>query len=99
MEVADKAEALLEAIERRLTDISERQHALAVEKVRLLEHITPLRLGVASPDTIVVQLRGQGITLPGLATAWSTTRRPRGVVLKAVRCTAAPLPFDRSASA
>ena len=43
------------ATERRLTKISEQQHALAVEKAWLLEALTPLRLGVVAPDTAVVQ--------------------------------------------
>ena len=37
-------DALVTAIQRRLTDISEQQHALAVEKARLLEQLMPLRL-------------------------------------------------------
>jgi hypothetical protein len=65
MTIEAKTKALLDAIERRLTDISEQQHALAVEKARLLEQLTPLRLGVMAPDTAVVQLKGQGGYLPG----------------------------------
>ena len=42
------AKGLVKAIERRLTAISEQQHALAVERTRLLEHVTPLRLGVVA---------------------------------------------------
>jgi hypothetical protein len=57
-------EALLGAIERRLTEISERQHALAVENARLLEQITPLRLGVVVPEASVVQLRARGDHAP-----------------------------------
>jgi hypothetical protein len=45
MTTAAKITTLLHAIERRLTDISAQQHALAVEKARLLEQLTPLRLG------------------------------------------------------
>jgi hypothetical protein len=52
-----KTEALVDAIERRLTHISEQQHALAVEKARLAEQLTPLRLGIVAPDTAAVQLR------------------------------------------
>jgi hypothetical protein len=52
-----KTKALLGAIERRLTDISEQQHALAVEKARLLEQFTPLRhrdrVQAAEPDAAV----------------------------------------------
>ena len=79
-----KAKALIGIIERRLTHISEEQHILAVEKARLLEHLTPLRLGIVAPDTAVVQLRAKGITLRGLTVAWSAVRRPRPTVLKAV---------------
>jgi len=45
MTTAAKITTLLHAIERRLTDISAQQHALAVEKAPLLEQLTPLRLG------------------------------------------------------
>ena len=45
-----ETKALLGIIERRLTDISEQQHALAVEKARLLEQLTPLRLGIVAPE-------------------------------------------------
>ena len=79
-----KTKALLSAIERRLTDISEQQHALAVEKARLLEQLTPLRLGVVAPDMAVVQLKAKGVTLRGLTAAWSAARRPRPAILKAV---------------
>jgi hypothetical protein len=51
-----KTRALLDAIESRLTDISKRQHALAVEKARLLEQLTPLRL-VASIRAAVPLVR------------------------------------------
>ena len=84
MTTETKTKALLAAIERRLTDISSQQHALAVEKTRLLEQLTPLRLGVVAPDTAVVQLKAQGITLRGLTTARATARRPRRAILKAV---------------
>jgi hypothetical protein len=79
-----KTKAILAAIERRLTDISEQQHALAVEKARLLEQLTPLRLGVMAPDTAVVQLKAKGITLRGLTAARSAAHRPRPAMLKAV---------------
>ena len=42
--------ALVGAIERRLIDISDQQHTLAVEKARLLEQLTPLRLGIVAPE-------------------------------------------------
>ncbi len=38
-------DALITAIQRRLTDISEQQHALAVEKARLLGQLTPFGWG------------------------------------------------------
>ena len=77
-----ETEALLDAIERRLTEISERQHALAAERARLLDQMTPLRLGATSPAIALVQLRSKGIALPGLASAPSAGRRSRGVVLR-----------------
>ena len=76
-------DALITAIQRRLADISEQQHALAVEKARLLEQLTPLRLGILAPDTAMAQLKAQGITLRVLATARATARPPRRAVLKA----------------
>jgi hypothetical protein len=96
-----KAETLLEVIAGRLAEISERQHALAAEKTQLQEQITPLRLGVVSPDVTVAHLREKGITLRSLTTAWHASRRPRGVVVRAVRLRrpVAALPFDRSESA
>jgi hypothetical protein len=94
-----KTVALLEAIERRLAEISTRQHALAVEKTRLIDQITPLRLGVASPDLALAQLRAQGVTLHGVAAAWVAERGPRGVLLESVIPRGAkvtPLPAPRS---
>jgi hypothetical protein len=85
-----KTKALLDVIERRLTDISAQQHALAVEKGRLLEQLTPLRLGVVAPDTAIAQLKTKGITLRGLAAAWSAARRPRPPILKAVASIRSP---------
>jgi hypothetical protein len=102
MDVQGKTEALLEAIERRLSDISERQHALAVEKAWLVEQTTPLRLGVMSPDLALAQLRARGITLRGLAAAWAVDRRPQEVVLRAIppqRSNVTPLPAARSETA
>ena len=84
MTIETETKALLGTIERRLTDISEQQHALAAEKARLLEQLTPLRLGIVASDTVVVQLKAKGITLRGLAVARPAARRPRHVVLKAV---------------
>jgi hypothetical protein len=102
MDVQGKTEALLEAIERRLSDISERQHALAVEKAWLVEQTTPLRLGVTSPDLALAQLKARGITLRGLAAAWAVDRRRKEVVLRAIppqRSNVTPLPAARSETA
>jgi hypothetical protein len=77
-------DALVTAIQRRLTAISEQQHALAVEKARLLEQFTPLRLGILAPDTAVAQLKAKGVTLRRLPPAPSADRRPRPATLKAV---------------
>ena len=84
MTIQTETKALLGTIERRLTDISEQQHALAVEKARLLEQLTPLRLGIVASDTVVVQLKAKGITLRGLTVARPAARRPRHAVLKVV---------------
>jgi hypothetical protein len=96
-----RTDVLLEAIERRLGEISERQHALATEKNHLLEQITPLRLGVASPDVALLQLRSKGVALRGLAPAPAGPRRPRPVVLRAVisRPVRASLPSPKSETA
>lgn len=90
-----KTKALLAAIERRLTDISEQQHALAVEKARLLEQVTPLRLGVVAPDSALVQLKAKGVTLRGLTAARSRARRPRPTMLKAVASIRSAVPLAR----
>jgi hypothetical protein len=90
-----KTKAVLAAIERRLTAISEQQHALAVEKARLLEQLTPLRLGVVAPDTAVIQLKAKGITLRGLTAAWSAGRRPRPAIVKAVASIRPAVPLVR----
>jgi hypothetical protein len=79
-----KTEALVRALECRLTDISEQQHALAVEKARLLEQLTPLRLGILPPDTAVAQLKARGVKLRRLPPAPSADRRPRPATLNAV---------------
>ena len=42
MKTQRRTDVVLEAIEQRLSDISERQHALAWERSYLLEQITPL---------------------------------------------------------
>ena len=77
-------DALVTAIQRRLTDISDQQHALAVEKARLLEQLTPLRLGILAPATVVAQLKAKGVKLRRLPPAPSADRRPRPAPLKAV---------------
>ena len=79
-----KNQALLGAIERRLIDISEQQHALAVEKARLVEHLTPLRLGIVASDTVVVQLKTKGVILRGLGAAGSAAQVPRPRMRKAI---------------
>jgi hypothetical protein len=79
-----KTDLLVTAIEHRLTDISEQQHALAVEKARLLEQLTPLRLGILAPDMAVAQLKAKGVKLRRLSPATSADRRPRPATLKAV---------------
>lgn len=102
MQTQARTEALLAVIERRLAEISERQHALAVEKACLVEQMTPLRLGVASPDLALAQLRSKGITLRGVASAWAIDRVPAEVVLKAVgprRPAVTPLVAARSRTA
>jgi hypothetical protein len=82
MTIEAKTTALLGAIERRLTDISEQQHALAAERARLLEQLTPLRMGILAPDTAVLELKAKGITLRGLTAAWSAARHPRPAVFE-----------------
>ena len=77
-------DALITAMQRRLTDISDQQHALAVEKARLVEQLTPLRLGILAPDTAVAQLKAKGVKLRRLPPAPSADRRPRPTTLKAV---------------
>jgi len=77
-------DTLLEAIERRLAEISERQHALAVEKARLIEQMTPLRLGVASSDLVLAQLRAKGIAVRGAAGPKASDRRLSETPLKSV---------------
>jgi hypothetical protein len=60
------AEDLLHAIERRLAEISELQHRLALERARLQAQTTPLRLGVISPEAVLTQLKLDGVTLTGV---------------------------------
>ena len=94
-----KTDSLVTAIERRLTDISEQQHALAVEKTRLLEQLTPLRLGVLPSDTALAQLKAGGITLRKLTPVPTAARHPRPTALKAVasiRHPSSPIPLATS---
>jgi len=79
-----KIDTLLAVIERRLAEISERQHALAVEKARLIEQMTPLRPGVASPDLALAQLRSKGIALRGAVAAKPSDRPSSEILLKSV---------------
>ena len=80
----DNTQALLGAIERRLIEISAQQHALAVEKARLMEHRTPLRLGIVAANTVVVQLKAKGVMLRGLSAAGPAAQVPRPPMLKAI---------------
>jgi len=84
MRIPTKIDTLLEVIERRLAEISERQHALAVERARLVEQRTLLRLGVASPDLARAQLRSKGIVLRRAAGARTSYRRTSETLLKSV---------------
>ena len=84
MSTSVSTKGLIKTIERRLAAISEQQHALALERTRLLEHVTPLRLGVLAPETALVLLRSAGITLPGVGTGDAASRRPRDIGLRAV---------------
>jgi hypothetical protein len=101
MQAQGRTEALLEVIESRLKEISERQHSLAVERARLNEQITPLRLGIVSPEAALALLKSKGIALR-LPAAPSVNRRPQAVVLKAVvspRMKLAALPPTHSETA
>ena len=91
-------DALITAMQRRLTDISDQQHALAVEKARLVEQLTPLRLGILAPDTAVAQLKAKGVKLRRLPPAPSADRRPRPTTLKAV-ASIRPAPYTRHTQA
>ena len=103
MQASTRTEMLLETIERRMAEISERQHALAVERARLIDQITPLRLGIISPDVALAQLRSRGIVLRGVAALWSADRPAQSVVLRAVappeRVRVMTLPTGRSETA
>jgi hypothetical protein len=99
MTVDTKTDSLVAAIERRLTDISEQQHALAVEKARLLEPLTSLRLRVLAPDTALAQLKAVGVTLRKLKPAPTAAPSPRPTALKAVasiRRPPSPIPLATS---
>ena len=79
-----RIDTVLQVIERRVAEISARQHALAVEKARLVEQMTPLRLGVTPPDLALAQLRSKGIALRGADRVRASDRRPSGALLKSV---------------
>lgn len=81
----DSTTNLLRAIERRIAAISEQQHALALERIRLQEQVTPLRLRVLAPESALFHLRVRGITLREFASGRPTRRHRRDVVLRAVR--------------
>jgi hypothetical protein len=101
MQTQGRTEALLEVIESRLNEISERQHSLAVERARLNEQLTPLRLGIVSPEAALALLKSKGIALR-LPAAPAADRRPQAVVLKAVvppRMKLAALPPTHSETA
>jgi hypothetical protein len=101
MQTQGRTEALLEVIESRLNEISERQHSLAAERARLNEQITPLRLGIVSPEAVFAVLKSKGIALR-LPAAPSADRRPQAVVLKAIvspRMKLAALPTTHSETA
>jgi hypothetical protein len=83
-------EAVLEAIERRVAGISAEQHALAVEKGRLLEHVTPLRLGIVSAELVLVQLKTRGIRLAGLTGTGPPAPREEPSLTTSVRTAAWP---------
>jgi hypothetical protein len=102
MQTQGRTEALLEVIESRLNEISERQHSLAVERARLNEQITPLRLGIVSPEAALALLKSKGIALRLPAAPSADRRRPKAVVLKAVvspRMKLAALPPTHSETA
>src|SRR5262249_52301357 len=85
MKIAIRTEALLETIEHRLAEISERQHALAVERTLLLEQLPPLRLGVVAANIAVMQLKARGISLRGLTPRRGLDRQTTGRILQVVR--------------
>jgi hypothetical protein len=79
MPVSVTAQQLLTAIERRLAEISRIQHALAVERAQLQEHTGPLRLGVLSPEAVLVHLTAHGIRLAGVQVSPRKDRRERSL--------------------
>jgi hypothetical protein len=78
MKVSLTAEGLLAAIEGRLAEISEQQHALAVERAHLREQTTPLRLGILSPAAALLNLKVHGLALSGISLHSSKTRQSHG---------------------
>jgi len=68
-----------------LAEISARQQRAGCRKGVARRTITPLRLGVASPDLAVAPLRAKGIALrDGAAGAMAAARRPSKTHLKSV---------------
>ena len=51
---------------------------------RLVEQLTPLRLGILAPDMAVAQLKAKGVKLRRLPPAPSADRRPRPATRKAI---------------
>ncbi|HZS32467.1 MAG TPA: hypothetical protein VFC42_03720 [Methylomirabilota bacterium] len=77
MPISVTAQQLLSAIERRLAEISQIQHALAVERAHLQQHTGPLRLGVLSPEAVLVHLTAHGVRLAGIQVNPRKERRAR----------------------
>jgi hypothetical protein len=77
MKVSVTAEGLLAAIERRLTEISQQQHALAVERAYLQEQTTPLRLGILSPAAALLNLKVHGLSVGGVSLHSTAPRQGR----------------------
>jgi hypothetical protein len=60
------ASGLLDALERRLAEISATMHALARERAVLQQQTAALRMGVLTPEAALVELRTQGLALTGV---------------------------------
>ena len=77
MKITVTAEDLLLAIERRLAEISDQQHRLAVERARLQAQTAPLRLGVISPEAVLAHLKIHGVALTGFTVRPEAQSRKR----------------------